>query len=81
MPLNLPKRMSREEQMKLPVRDRLYKNLKLWSLYCDLEESLGSIDSTRAVYDKIMELRIATPQIVLNYAQFLQVSDLSVRIS
>ncbi len=51
------------------------RSLKLWSFYCDLEESLGTLESTRAVYDQILELRIATPQIILNYALFLQVSS------
>ncbi|KAL3151001.1 hypothetical protein ABBQ38_012874 [Trebouxia sp. C0009 RCD-2024] len=55
-----------------PVQGRLYRSLKLWTFYCDLEESLGTPESTRAAYDRIMELRIATPQIVLNYAAFLQ---------
>ena len=49
------------------------RSLKLWGLYVDLEESLGTLESTREVYDRIMELRIATPQIVLNYALYLQV--------
>lgn len=56
-----------------PVQGRLYRSLKLWSFYSDLEESLGTLESTKAVYDRIMELRIATPQIILNYAAFLQV--------
>ena len=60
-----------------PVRHRpcaaVARSLKLWSFYCDLEESLGTLESARAVYDQILELRIATPQIILNYALFLQV--------
>ncbi len=55
------------------MQGRLYRSLKLWSFYCDLEESLGTLESTRAVYDQILDLRIATPQIVLNYALFLEV--------
>ena len=55
------------------MQRRLYRSTKLWSFYCDLEESLGSLESTRAVYNRILELRIATPQIILNYALFLQV--------
>jgi pre-mRNA-splicing factor SYF1 len=51
----------------------------LWSFYCDMEESLGSIESTRAVYNRILELRIATPQIILNYALFLQVAALTLQ--
>ena len=57
------------------MQGRLYRSTKLWLFYCDLEESLGTLESTRAVYDKILELRIATPQVILNYALFLQVSQ------
>jgi hypothetical protein len=49
----------------------LHKNLKLWSFYCDLEESLGTLASSREVYDRMIELKIATPQIFLNYAHLL----------
>jgi pre-mRNA-splicing factor SYF1 len=51
---------------------RLFKSLKLWSFYVDLEESIGTLDSTRAAYDRIIELKIATPQIIVNYASFLE---------
>jgi hypothetical protein len=30
------------------------------------------VDSTKAVYDKILELRIANAQIIVNYAAFLE---------
>ena len=63
-----------EREKEGPVQGRLYRSLKLWSFYCDLEESLGTMESTQAVYDRILELRIATPQLILNYALFLQVS-------
>ncbi|KAH9004910.1 spliceosome complex protein [Lactarius hatsudake] len=56
----------------LPVQVRLFKSLKLWSFYVDLEESLGTVESTKAVYDKILELRIANAQIIVNYAGFLE---------
>lgn len=55
------------------MQNRLYRSTKLWSFYCDLEESLGTIESTKAVYNRILELRIASPQIILNFALFLQV--------
>ncbi|XP_018022210.1 pre-mRNA-splicing factor SYF1 isoform X2 [Hyalella azteca] len=54
------------------VQRRLHKCLKLWSLYADLEESLGTFQSCKAVYDRIIDLRIATPQIIINYGMFLQ---------
>ncbi|EIW85392.1 protein prenylyltransferase [Coniophora puteana RWD-64-598 SS2] len=56
----------------LPVQARLFKSLKLWSFYVDLEESLGTVESAKAVYDKIMDLKIANAQIIVNYACFLE---------
>jgi pre-mRNA-splicing factor SYF1 len=56
----------------LPVQARLFKSLKLWSFYVDLEESIGTVTSAKAVYDKILELRIANAQIIVNYAAFLE---------
>jgi pre-mRNA-splicing factor SYF1 len=51
---------------------RLFKSLKLWSFYVDLEESIGTVEPTKAVYDKILELRIANAQVIVNYASFLE---------
>eukprot|EP00200_Dunaliella_tertiolecta_P010820 CAMPEP_0202386768 /NCGR_PEP_ID=MMETSP1127-20130417/68372_1 /ASSEMBLY_ACC=CAM_ASM_000462 /TAXON_ID=3047 /ORGANISM="Dunaliella tertiolecta, Strain CCMP1320" /LENGTH=927 /DNA_ID=CAMNT_0048987473 /DNA_START=101 /DNA_END=2884 /DNA_ORIENTATION=- len=65
-------RMTVEEERQLPVQQRLYRSLKLWMFATDLEESLGTVESTQAAYDRIMELRIATPQVILNYGAFLQ---------
>jgi len=53
------------------VQDRLYKSIKVWSLYADLEEGFGTFKSCKAVYDRIIDLRIATPQIIINYGMFL----------
>ncbi|KAJ8679446.1 hypothetical protein QAD02_015233 [Eretmocerus hayati] len=54
------------------VQMRLYKSLKVWSMYADLEESFGSYKTCKAVYDKIIDLKIATPQIIINYGLFLE---------
>lgn len=54
------------------VQRRVYKSLKLWSMYADLEESLGTFQSTKAVYNRILDLRIATPQIIINFCTFLE---------
>ncbi|KAF4604099.1 pre-mRNA-splicing factor syf1 [Pleurotus pulmonarius] len=56
----------------LSVQTRLFKSLKLWSFYVDLEESIGTVETTKMVYDKILELRIANAQIIVNYAAFLE---------
>ncbi|KAF7997599.1 hypothetical protein HCN44_006170 [Aphidius gifuensis] len=54
------------------VQMRLYKSLKVWSMYADLEESFGTFQTCKAVYDKIIDLKIATPQIIINYGLFLE---------
>uniref|UniRef100_A0A8C4M6H1 Pre-mRNA-splicing factor SYF1 n=1 Tax=Equus asinus asinus TaxID=83772 RepID=A0A8C4M6H1_EQUAS len=68
----LPARRAEYFDASEPVQNRVYKSLKVWSMLADLEESLGTFQSTKAVYDRILDLRIATPQIVINYAMFLE---------
>lgn len=57
---------------KLSPQQRVHKSWKLWSFYVDLVESVGSLTSTRLVYERIFELKIATPQTVVNYANLLE---------
>lgn len=68
----LPSRKVAYHDEKETVQARLYKSLKVWSLYADLEESLGTFKSCKAVYDRIIDLKIATPQIIINYGLFLE---------
>lgn len=49
----------------LSAQTRLFKSLKLWSFYVDLEEAIGTVEATKSVYDKILELRIANAQVKL----------------
>ncbi|KAI9487355.1 MAG: pre-mRNA splicing factor Syf-1 [Benjaminiella poitrasii] len=56
----------------IPVQLRVFKSLRLWSFYIDLEESVGTVESTKKVYDQLMDLRIANPQTIVNYATFLE---------
>ncbi|WFD34574.1 pre-mRNA-splicing factor syf1 [Malassezia cuniculi] len=56
----------------LPPQTRLFKSLKLWAFYTDLEESLGTVESTKRAFDRIMELKIANAQTIINYAAFLE---------
>ena len=56
----------------LSPQQRVHKSWKLWSFYVDLVESVASLAETRATYDRIFELRIATPQTVVNYASLLE---------
>lgn len=56
----------------LSPQQRVHKSWKLWSFYVDLVESVGTLEETRAIYERIFELRIATPQTVVNYANLLE---------
>ncbi|WYZ46463.1 hypothetical protein EsH8_IX_000688 [Colletotrichum jinshuiense] len=56
----------------LSPQQRVHKSWKLWSFYVDLVESVSSLEDTRKVYERIFELRIATPQTVVNYANLLE---------
>lgn len=57
----------------LAAQTRLFKSLKLWSFYVDLEESIGSVETTKKVYDRIFELKIANAQVgVLPFPSFLR---------
>lgn len=56
----------------LSPQQRVHKSWKLWSFYVDLVESVGTLEETRQIYERIFELRIATPQTVVNYANLLE---------
>ena len=56
----------------LPPQQRVHKSWKLWSFYVDLVESVSTLEETKKVYERIFELRIATPQTVVNYANLLE---------
>lgn len=68
----MPSRRAAYHDQSEPVQFRVYKSLKVWSLYADLEESFGTFKSAKAVYDRIIDLKIATPQIIINYGLFLE---------
>ena len=59
----------------LSPQQRVHKSWKLWSFYVDLVESVSGLDETKKVYERIFELRIATPQTVVNYANLLEEND------
>lgn len=54
------------------VQQRLYRSVKLWSLCLDLEQNLGTIATSRATFDLMVELKVVTPQIALNFALYLE---------
>lgn len=53
------------------VAKGLPKSLRLWDLLLDLEESLGTVATTKDSYNRALELKIATPMHILNFCSFL----------
>ncbi|KAF0699972.1 Aste57867_9489 [Aphanomyces stellatus] len=54
------------------AQKNLHKSLKVWALRVDLEESLGDVESVRAAYDRCLDLKVATPLLVLQYTAYLE---------
>jgi pre-mRNA-splicing factor SYF1 len=55
-----------------PVQMKLHRSLKLWIMYLDLTKTHGSVESTCAVYDRMHDLGLATPLLVLDHAALLE---------
>merc|ERR1712113_255828 len=53
------------------VQGHVTENLRLWNLLCDLEESAGTIETTKISYYRMLDLCVCTPQTILNFASFL----------
>eukprot|EP00903_Cladosiphon_okamuranus_P006058 g5973.t1 len=55
-----------------PVQERVFRSSRVWNLYLDLEESLGTVETAKAAYERALELKVASAQMVLNFASFLE---------
>lgn len=53
-------------------QEMLFLNTELWALRIDLEEILGDLNSIRKLYEESIDLKIATPSMILHYAQLLE---------
>lgn len=36
----------------------MHRSTRVWTLYLDLEESLGTLETTKAAYDRCLELKV-----------------------
>lgn len=50
---------------------KLNRSQKLWNLLLDLEESLGTVQTTKDSYNRAMDTKVATVEQVLNFCSFL----------
>eukprot|EP00747_Dinoflagellata_sp_TGD_P158582 gnl/TRDRNA2_/TRDRNA2_177822_c0_seq1.p1 gnl/TRDRNA2_/TRDRNA2_177822_c0~~gnl/TRDRNA2_/TRDRNA2_177822_c0_seq1.p1 ORF type:complete len:728 (-),score=-27.74 gnl/TRDRNA2_/TRDRNA2_177822_c0_seq1:101-2284(-) len=57
---------------KLTPKRHMFNNLKLLNLLSDLEESYGTDESTKAVFYRIISLRVCKPETIINFGLFLR---------
>jgi len=60
-----------EPEKRNRVTRGLSRSLRLWGLLLDLEESLGTVQTAKDAYNRVIETKVATPSHILNYASFL----------
>ena len=53
----------------------MHLSIKLWNFYADLQECLGTFEQAKIVYERMMDLKVASPQNVLNYCAFLEKNE------
>jgi len=46
--------------------------MTLWSLYVDLELSFGTFETARQAYKEMLELKVITPFVLINFSEFLE---------
>merc|ERR1712217_718436 len=63
--------ITNKEKNKISCQMCTSKGVRLWNILCDLEESFGTLESTKAVYYKMIDIRICTPQTILTFALIL----------
>ncbi|KAK6461891.1 Pre-mRNA-splicing factor SYF1 [Scheffersomyces coipomensis] len=63
----------------IDIHKRIRKSIKLWLFYIDLLESFvesetdeSEINKVMEAYNKLIDIKIATPKIILDYANFLE---------
>ncbi|CAD7956988.1 unnamed protein product [Amoebophrya sp. A120] len=62
----------RQERATNIARMKSVRSKKLWYLALDLEENFGTFETTKATYEKMIDLKIATPQVIINFAHYLE---------
>jgi len=47
-------------------------SLRLWSLYVDLEEKLGTFENVKSIYQRMIDMKLANSKIIFNFCDFLE---------
>lgn len=54
------------------LRPSCHRSYQLWTLYLDLEEHYGTLETTRAAYERCLDLKVASVLNILNYTKLLR---------
>ena len=72
---NRPNRRGKHAQPQTAKKDEggsLCNNIRAWSLYIDLLENYSTFEDAKWAYERLIDIKIATPETVLNFTCFLQ---------
>ena len=69
---NQSQKQSQQRDPADETRSRALRSKKLWYLALDLEENFGTFETLKSTYERMIELKIATPQTLLNFAALLE---------
>jgi len=50
-------------------------NLRIWQLYLDLEMNLGTKEMVKQAFKKCIDLKVASPFMMIAYAKFLEANS------
>jgi len=60
-----------DTQARRHAGELVHKSVRVWNLYLDLEETIGTVDTVRAAYDQAFTLKVLTPTMAINFARYL----------
>jgi predicted RNA polymerase sigma factor len=53
----------RSTVQELPPQAKVHRSQRVWSMYVDLVEALGTFEEAREVYDKMIDAKVASVQV------------------
>ena len=54
------------------ISECLSTSLTLWTFYIDLEKNLGTFETINEAYKRMLNLKVITPSVLINYASYLE---------
>jgi hypothetical protein len=58
LPQTKPNQTKQNKTQHQTRQERVHRSTRVWTLYLDLEESLGTLETTKAAYDRCLALKV-----------------------